>query len=85
MRAAEAIRAYDRVAERYDRAWARYTEETLPRVVSLMTAGDGLAILDVACGTGELIHRLIAGGASASSLADDKQALLLSNSIVVWA
>lgn len=51
--------SYNRLAPTYDRRWHRYLEETLPPVTEILSDPRPLQLLDVACGTGELIRRLL--------------------------
>ncbi len=53
------IEKYDAVAPRYERRWARYLQETLPRAERLLEGASTLSILDVSCGTGALLERLM--------------------------
>lgn len=49
---------YDRWAPIYDRFWRRYMNHTLPVVQQMAAVEPGDRVLDVACGTGELLHRV---------------------------
>ena len=50
---------YARWARNYDRRWARYTERVLAVALDHMALTGTEIILDVACGTGELEHRIV--------------------------
>lgn len=56
----EIAHSYDRLAPAYDRRWQRYLTETLTPVTKILSDPTPLRLLDVACGTGELIRRLLA-------------------------
>jgi ubiquinone/menaquinone biosynthesis C-methylase UbiE len=57
----EAVRQqYDRLAISYDRRWRRYVEVTLHAVADSASFGGRECVLDIACGTGELEHLLLA-------------------------
>lgn len=49
---------YDVWARVYDLVWARYMEQTLPVAQRTAKVAPGDRVLDLACGTGELLHRL---------------------------
>jgi len=49
---------YDRWARIYDRFWRRYMNHTLPVVQKMAAVAPGERVLDVACGTGELLRRI---------------------------
>ena len=52
---------YTRIARSYDRRWARYTATTTRETLSRLALQPGNRLLDLGCGTGELIlqiHRL---------------------------
>ena len=51
---------YDRLAASYDRRWQPYIEATLNAVLEAVEFQGDEAVLDVPCGTGELLQRLIA-------------------------
>lgn len=57
----EAVRdEYDRIAAEYDRRWRPYLDATLAGVLDAVTLAGDETILDVPCGTGELVQRLLA-------------------------
>jgi len=45
---------YDRLARRYDRRWANFTDAVLQATTQRLNPGAGERILDVGCGTGSL-------------------------------
>ncbi len=49
---------YNRMAARYDRRWRGYLDATLGTLQAWVRPVRGLAVLDVACGTGELARRM---------------------------
>lgn len=49
---------YDAWARVYDRLWRWYMNQTLPVIRRTATVGDDERVLDLACGTGELLHRI---------------------------
>ena len=54
-------RHYERLAPAYDRRWLAYTQCTLGRLLEAIPLGGPAAVLDVACGTGELERLIIEG------------------------
>ena len=52
------VAEYARAAERYDEKWAFYLEATTRETLRRMTMAPHSRVLDVGCGTGELIRRL---------------------------
>src|SRR5438874_1832780 len=52
------IREYSAEAARYDRRWAFYIEATTRETIARMPLHGGERVLDVGCGTGELLRRL---------------------------
>jgi ubiquinone/menaquinone biosynthesis C-methylase UbiE len=55
--------AYDRLAARYDRRWAAYNERSLALLRPLIAGAEMGEVLDLACGTANLLPRLAAWGA----------------------
>lgn len=51
-------REYDRLAETYDRRWARYVERTVALTLEDVQPAPGMRLLDVGCGSGVLLERL---------------------------
>lgn len=49
---------YDAWARVYDLVWARYMDQTLPVALRTAKVAPDDRVLDLACGTGELLHRL---------------------------
>ena len=49
---------YDAWAQVYDVLWARYMDQTLPVAQRAATVEPGERVLDLACGTGDLLRRL---------------------------
>lgn len=54
--------AYDRLAARYDRRWAAYNERSLALLRPLVAGAALGEVLDLACGTANLLPRLTAWG-----------------------
>jgi ubiquinone/menaquinone biosynthesis C-methylase UbiE len=52
------VAEYARVAERYDEKWAFYVEATTRETLRRLPMTPGSRVLDVGCGTGELLRRL---------------------------
>jgi len=50
---------YDAWARVYDWLWARYMNQTLPVVQRTAAVVPGERVLDLACGTGELVRRIL--------------------------
>jgi len=50
---------YDALAPTYDRRWRTYLDLSLQKVVHALSLRGDEHILDVACGTGELVRRLL--------------------------
>ena len=53
-------RQYDQAAERYDQRWTGYIRQTLDLLEARAEIGPDERVLDLACGTGAFIGRLIA-------------------------
>lgn len=53
------LHTYDRLAGEYDRRWRTYLGQTLDRAITLMDGGAELRILEIACGTGEFIRKVL--------------------------
>ncbi len=49
---------YDAWARMYDVLWRRYVNQTLPVARRALAVAPGEAVLDLACGTGELLRRI---------------------------
>jgi ubiquinone/menaquinone biosynthesis C-methylase UbiE len=49
---------YDGWARVYDRLWRRYMNQTLPVIRQTAAVTDDERVLDLACGTGELLYRI---------------------------
>jgi ubiquinone/menaquinone biosynthesis C-methylase UbiE len=52
------VAEYAKVAERYDEKWAFYVEATTRETLKRMPMTPASRVLDVGCGTGELLRRL---------------------------
>ncbi|MGH7543928.1 MAG: class I SAM-dependent methyltransferase [Gemmatimonadota bacterium] len=61
-------RRYDRLAGTYDRRWAAYVDASVRETLRRVDVRDGEAVLDVGCGTGELLAA-VAERAPGTSLA----------------
>lgn len=49
---------YQAVAGDYDRRWRRYVEASLTATLRRVDVGDGARVLDVGCGTGQLLESI---------------------------
>lgn len=50
---------YSRLAEKYDRRWSFYIDATIQQTLNRLEFSSGERILDLGCGTGSLIQRLL--------------------------
>jgi len=57
----EVGRRYDRLAEDYDRRWARYVEASVEGTLERIDWADARDVLDVGCGSGALLERVARG------------------------
>ncbi|MBI3292250.1 MAG: class I SAM-dependent methyltransferase [Elusimicrobia bacterium] len=55
----DVLQKYEALAATYDRRWRRYYAETFARVVHRLRGSHAPSILDVPCGTGELLRWLL--------------------------
>lgn len=49
---------YDALASHYDRRWHAYISASLDATLARLELDAGAAVLDIGCGSGELLHRL---------------------------
>jgi ubiquinone/menaquinone biosynthesis C-methylase UbiE len=52
------LNKYDRLAASYDRRWSFYIRESLARTVSQIDLTPGQVLLDVGCGSGQLLEQM---------------------------
>lgn len=68
---------YDRLAPRYDQRWRRYLDLSLNATLARLPLSGGEVLLDVGCGTGELLRRLRTRAPSLSLIGLDVSAAML--------
>lgn len=76
---------YDVLAADYDRRWRRYHAETFARAVRHLQGTKAPSILDVPCGTGELLRWLLPQAPEARIVGVDGSAAMLSMARQKWA
>jgi ubiquinone/menaquinone biosynthesis C-methylase UbiE len=54
------LNKYDRLAASYDRRWSTYIRESLARTLAQVALKPGQVLLDVGCGTGQLLAQIAA-------------------------
>ncbi|MBI3454889.1 MAG: class I SAM-dependent methyltransferase [Candidatus Rokubacteria bacterium] len=75
---------YEALAATYDRRWRRYHAETFSRVARHLRDAHAPAILDVPCGTGELLRWLVPHVPEARVVGVDGSAAMLSIARQKW-
>lgn len=80
-----ALQKYEALAETYDHRWRRYHAETLSRVARHLQNTHTPTILDVPCGTGELLRWLLPKAPEASIIGVDGSAAMLRVARRKWA
>jgi ubiquinone/menaquinone biosynthesis C-methylase UbiE len=83
--ATRALQKYEALAATYDRRWRRYHAETLSRVARYLRGAHGPSILDVPCGTGELLRWLLPQAPEARIVGVDGSAAMLRIARQKWA
>ena len=84
MNATHVLEKYEAVAATYDRQWQRYQAETLSRVARYVRDTHAPSILDVPCGTGELLRWLLPEVPEARIVGVDGSAAMLNIARQKW-
>jgi len=79
-----APKKYEALAATYDRQWRRYHVETFSRVVRYLRDSHAPSILDVPCGTGELLRWLLPQAPEAHVIGVDASEAMLSIARQKW-
>jgi len=79
-----ALQKYEALAATYDRRWRRYHAETFARVAHHLRSSQAPSILDVPCGTGELLRWLLPVVSDARIIGIDGSAAMLNIAHQKW-
>ena len=85
MNATHVLKKYEAMAAGYDRRWRRYQAETFARVTRHLRGSHASSILDVPCGTGELLRWLLPEVSDARIVGVDGSAAMLNIARQKWA
>jgi len=85
MNATHVLEKYEAMAAGYDRRWRRYHAETFGRAVRDFQDDRALSILDVPCGTGEIIRWLLPNVPNARIVGVDGSEAMLNIARQKWA
>ena len=85
MNATHVLEKYEAMAAGYDRRWERYHAETFSRVARYLRDTHAPSILDVPCGTGELLRWLLPQAPGARIVGVDGSVAMLNVARQKWA